>query len=96
MTQSDDEKLLDYEEEQQVRAAAGLPADTVSSAAAKLAVVSLKQKPMDNEAIMKETAPPGESQTIKQIAEAMGAGVNRLGTCLNLVKEFHVNHARAK
>lgn len=91
MTQSDDEKLLDYEEEQQVRAAAGLPADTVSSAAAKLAVVSLKQKPMDNEAIMKETAPPGESQTIKQIAEAMGAGVNRLGTCLNLVKEFHGN-----
>ncbi|KAH7662382.1 hypothetical protein AAVH_43657, partial [Aphelenchoides avenae] len=52
MTGSDDERLLDYEEDQLARAGQGPPADNVTSAASQLAEVSVKPKTVVAEAAM--------------------------------------------
>ncbi|KAH7710245.1 hypothetical protein AAVH_22486 [Aphelenchoides avenae] len=61
MTGSDDERLLDYEEDQLARASQGLPSDNVTSAASQLAKVSIKPKTVVAEADMDDATTPGES-----------------------------------
>ncbi|KAH7666351.1 hypothetical protein AAVH_43289, partial [Aphelenchoides avenae] len=58
MTGSDDERLLDYEEDQLARACQGLPADNVTNAASQLAKVSIKPKAVVAEAAMDDATTP--------------------------------------
>ncbi|KAH7708145.1 hypothetical protein AAVH_24604 [Aphelenchoides avenae] len=65
MSVSDDERLLDYEEDQLARAGQETPADNVTSAASQLAKVSIKPKAVVAEAAMDDATTPVTMSDVK-------------------------------